>query len=34
VLEAIGMRFEQRLRVAGHEEESLLYAAQPRDLPA
>jgi RimJ/RimL family protein N-acetyltransferase len=28
VLEAIGMRFEQRLRVAGHEEDSLLYAAQ------
>jgi RimJ/RimL family protein N-acetyltransferase len=28
VLEAIGMRFEQRMRVAGHEEDSLLYAAQ------
>jgi [ribosomal protein S5]-alanine N-acetyltransferase len=28
VLEAIGMRFEQRLRVAGHDEDSLLYAAQ------
>jgi RimJ/RimL family protein N-acetyltransferase len=28
VLEAIGMRFEQRLRVAGHEEDSLLYAAE------
>lgn len=28
VLQAIGMRFEQRLRVAGHEEDSLLYAAQ------
>ena len=27
VLEAIGMRFEQRMRVAGHEEDSLLYAA-------
>ena len=28
VLEAIGMRFEQRLRVAGHEEDSLLYAVE------
>jgi [ribosomal protein S5]-alanine N-acetyltransferase len=28
VLEAIGMRFEQRIRVAGHEEDSLLYAAK------
>jgi [ribosomal protein S5]-alanine N-acetyltransferase len=28
VLEAIGMRFERRLRVKGHEHESLLYAAQ------
>jgi RimJ/RimL family protein N-acetyltransferase len=28
VLEAIGMRFEQRMRVAGHEEDSLLYAAE------
>jgi [ribosomal protein S5]-alanine N-acetyltransferase len=28
VLEAIGMRFERRMRVAGHEEDSLLYAAQ------
>jgi [ribosomal protein S5]-alanine N-acetyltransferase len=27
VLEAIGMRFERRLRVAGHEEDSLMYAA-------
>jgi len=33
VLDAIGMRFERRLRVAGHEEDSLLYAAQaPRRL--
>ncbi len=30
VLEAIGMRFEQRLRVPGHEDDSLLYAAQAR----
>jgi [ribosomal protein S5]-alanine N-acetyltransferase len=30
VLEAIGMRFERRMRVAGHEEDSLLYAAQAR----
>lgn len=30
VLEAIGMRFERRLRVAGHDEDSLLYAAQAR----
>jgi RimJ/RimL family protein N-acetyltransferase len=28
VLEAIGMRFEQRMRVPGHEEDSLLYAAE------
>ena len=28
VLEAIGMRFERRLRVPGHEDDSLLYAAQ------
>jgi [ribosomal protein S5]-alanine N-acetyltransferase len=28
VLEAIGMRFEQRMRVAGHEDDSLLYAAE------
>jgi [ribosomal protein S5]-alanine N-acetyltransferase len=28
VLEAIGMRFERRMRVAGHEEDSLLYAAE------
>lgn len=28
VLEAVGMRFEQRLRLAGHDEDSLLYAAQ------
>ncbi len=28
VLEAVGMRFEQRLRVAGYDEDSLLYAAQ------
>jgi RimJ/RimL family protein N-acetyltransferase len=28
VLEAIGMHFEQRMRVAGHEEDSLLYAAE------
>lgn len=27
VLEAIGMRFEQRLRVPGHANDSLLYAA-------
>ena len=27
VLESIGMRFEQRIRVAGHEEDSNLYAA-------
>ena len=27
VLEAIGMRFEQRMRVPGHEDDSLLYAA-------
>jgi [ribosomal protein S5]-alanine N-acetyltransferase len=27
VLEAIGMRFEQRLRVPGHADDSLLYAA-------
>jgi [ribosomal protein S5]-alanine N-acetyltransferase len=27
VLEAIGMRFEQRLRIAGHDSDSLLYAA-------
>ena len=28
VLEAIGMRFERRLRVPGHDDDSLLYAAQ------
>lgn len=28
VLEAIGMRFERRMRVAGHEDDSLLYAAE------
>jgi [ribosomal protein S5]-alanine N-acetyltransferase len=28
VLEAIGMRFEQRLRIAGHDSDSLLYAAE------
>ena len=28
VLEAIGMRFERRLRVPGHDEDSLLYAAE------
>jgi RimJ/RimL family protein N-acetyltransferase/uncharacterized protein YndB with AHSA1/START domain len=28
LLEAIGMRFEKRMRVAGHEEDSLLYAAE------
>ena len=28
VLEAIGMRFKRRLRVAGHDDDSLLYAAQ------
>lgn len=28
VLEAIGMRFERRLRIAGHDDDSLLYAAQ------
>ena len=27
VLESIGMRFEQRVRVPGHAEDSLLYAA-------
>ena len=27
VLEAIGMRFEQRLRIAGYDSDSLLYAA-------
>jgi [ribosomal protein S5]-alanine N-acetyltransferase len=31
VLESIGMRFEQRLRVAGHDEDSLLYAAQAQE---
>ncbi len=30
VLEAVGMRFEKRLRVAGHDDDSLLYAA---DMP-
>ena len=30
VLEAIGMRFEKRLRIAGHDSDSLLYAAQAR----
>jgi [ribosomal protein S5]-alanine N-acetyltransferase len=30
VLEAIGMRFEKRLRVVGHDEDSLLYAAGDR----
>ena len=29
VLDAIGMRFERRLRVAGHKDDSLLYAAAP-----
>jgi [ribosomal protein S5]-alanine N-acetyltransferase len=28
VLEAIGMHFERRMRVAGHEDDSLLYAAE------
>jgi ribosomal-protein-alanine N-acetyltransferase len=28
VLEAIGMRFERRLRVPGHADDSLLYAAE------
>ncbi len=28
VLEAIGMRFERQLRVPGHDEDSLLYAAE------
>jgi [ribosomal protein S5]-alanine N-acetyltransferase len=28
VLESIGMRFERRLRVPGHAEDSLLYAAE------
>lgn len=28
VLEAIGMRFERRLRVPGHDDDSLLYAAE------
>jgi [ribosomal protein S5]-alanine N-acetyltransferase len=32
VLESIGMRFEQRMRVAGHEDDSLLYAASAPDL--
>ncbi len=32
VLESIGMRFEQRMRVAGHDEDSLLYAANAPDL--
>jgi [ribosomal protein S5]-alanine N-acetyltransferase len=35
VLEAIGMRFEKRMRVPGHAEDSLLYAAGvPRALRA
>jgi RimJ/RimL family protein N-acetyltransferase len=34
VLEAIGMRFERRMRVAGHGEDSLLYAAQRAAWPA
>lgn len=32
VLEAIGMRFEKRMRVPGHDADSLLYAAR-RDSP-
>ena len=32
VLEAIGMRFARRLRIAGHDDDSLLYAAQARGL--
>lgn len=28
VLEAIGMRFERRLRVPGHDDDSMLYATQ------
>lgn len=32
VLEAIGMRFDKRMRVPGHDADSLLYAAQ-RDSP-
>lgn len=28
VLEAIGMRFERRLRVSGHDDDSLLFATQ------
>ncbi|MDH4290030.1 MAG: GNAT family N-acetyltransferase [Aquincola sp.] len=32
VLEAIGMRFERRLRVAGHDADSLLYAAAAADF--
>jgi [ribosomal protein S5]-alanine N-acetyltransferase len=28
VLEAIGMRFERRLRVTGHDDDSMLYATQ------
>jgi ribosomal-protein-alanine N-acetyltransferase len=31
VLEAIGMRFERRLRVPGHDADSLLYAASAAD---
>jgi RimJ/RimL family protein N-acetyltransferase len=31
VLESIGMRFERRLRVAGHDEDSLLYSAQAQE---
>lgn len=30
VLEAIGMRFERRLRVAGHQADSMLYAKEHR----
>ncbi len=31
VLEAIGMRFERRMRIAGNEEDSLLYAAPEQE---
>jgi RimJ/RimL family protein N-acetyltransferase len=34
VLESIGMRFERRMRVAGHEEDSLLYAAESKKTSA
>jgi [ribosomal protein S5]-alanine N-acetyltransferase len=31
VLEAIGMRFEKRMRIAGHDDDSLLYAADAKE---